>query len=100
MMTADAIDGDVSAIDQHLALVLRDEAGKDLERGGLASAVGPDVTEHFALGDVERHTAEHWLTVVALGQPLDPDERLCHGKPLRPCEPSAAGRAAADQRSR
>src|SRR3546814_299555 len=50
------------------AVVRRDQAGDDVERRGLAGAVGPQESDGFAALDADRDVAQHRTLLVLLAQ--------------------------------
>ncbi len=56
--------GDVAAGDQHLAGARRHQPAGDVERGGLAGAVGTEQRDHLAGGDDEIDAVQHLDRVV------------------------------------
>jgi hypothetical protein len=60
---------DVHAADQGRALVRLEHAGDHFQRGGLASAVGPQKTHNHARRDFQREVIDGGLSAEALREP-------------------------------
>ena len=69
---------------QHLdaALVGREQAGEQLQQGGLARAVGAEQREHFAGLQAHTHALERGFAGVGLVQAMGLEQRRVH--PLTP----------------
>ena len=80
--------GDVLAVQDDLAAVGRDQAGDDIEAGGLAGPVGPEQAHGLAAGEVQRHVLEDGPGAVAFAQIVGTELGLGRRRqePLRTCD--------------
>jgi len=67
------------AVEPDLTVVGREKAGEQVERGGLAGAVGADEPEHLAPRHVEREIADRLEPAEALGDRGHFEQRLAGG---------------------
>ena len=79
--------GDVLAVEQHLPGVGGDQAGDDVEAGGLAGAVRPEQADGLAAVQPQRDVAQHRAAAIVLGQTPGREGGSPGRRPLRGREP-------------
>jgi hypothetical protein len=63
--------GDIGAVEDDAALIRSDDATDDVERRGLAGAVGPDQAGYRPFRNCERATVDRLEAPVGLADPAD-----------------------------